>query len=63
MDFSYTRSELQFRDEIRRWLANNLPAGWGESVFEPDDEDERARMVSRAENYTSSPSSKSPRAH
>ena len=44
MDFSYNAAELQFRDELRGWLTDNLPAGWGESVFEPDDEDERARF-------------------
>src|ERR1700679_2587171 len=42
MDFSYSSSELQFGDQLRDWLADNLPEGWGETVFEPDDEDERA---------------------
>jgi alkylation response protein AidB-like acyl-CoA dehydrogenase len=42
MDFSYSPSELDFRDRLREWLARALPAGWGETVFEPDDEDERA---------------------
>lgn len=42
MDFSYSPSELQFRDQLREWLSRNLPAGWGETVFEPGDEDERA---------------------
>jgi len=42
MNFSYTSSELQFRDQLRDWLAHNLPEGWGETVFEPDDEDARA---------------------
>jgi alkylation response protein AidB-like acyl-CoA dehydrogenase len=27
---------------LRHWLADALPAGWGETVFEPEDEDERA---------------------
>ncbi len=44
MNFTYTSAELAFRDEIRHWLTVNLPAGWGETVFEPDDEDERARF-------------------
>jgi alkylation response protein AidB-like acyl-CoA dehydrogenase len=42
VDFSYTGSEKAFRDEVRDWLAANLPEGWGETVFEPTDEDERA---------------------
>ena len=42
MDFSYTESELAFRDDLRHWLESALPAGWGESVFEPDDEQARA---------------------
>ncbi len=44
MDFSYSGAELAFRDEIRQWLTDNLPPGWGETVFEPDDEDGRARF-------------------
>lgn len=42
MDFSYSAADLAFRDELRAWLATNLPAGWGETVFEPEDEDENA---------------------
>jgi alkylation response protein AidB-like acyl-CoA dehydrogenase len=42
MDFSYSPGELQFRDQLREWLSHNLPAGWGDTVFEPDDEDGRA---------------------
>ena len=42
MDFNYTPEEQQFRAELRAWLADALPRGWGESVFEPQDEDERA---------------------
>ena len=44
MDFSYNKLEIAFRDELRRWLVDNLPAGWGTTVFEPDDEVERARF-------------------
>jgi alkylation response protein AidB-like acyl-CoA dehydrogenase len=44
VDFSYSGDQLKFRDEIRQWLTDNLPAGWGETVFEPDDEDERAHF-------------------
>ena len=42
MDFSYTPAEEQFRSELRYWLQDALPKGWGETVFEPEDEDERA---------------------
>ena len=44
MDFSYSPEEIAFRDELRGWLKENLPSDWGERVFEPDDEDERARF-------------------
>ena len=44
MDFSYNKLEIAFRDELRRWLVDNLPAGWGTTVFEPDDEAARARF-------------------
>ncbi len=42
MDFSYGAEDLAFRDELRAWLTANLPEGWGETVFEPEDEDEHA---------------------
>lgn len=41
MDFNYTPEENAFRMELREWLADALPTGWGETVFEPEDEDER----------------------
>jgi len=44
MDFSYSPEELRFRDELRQWLQDNLPQGWGKTVFEPEDEDERAHF-------------------
>jgi alkylation response protein AidB-like acyl-CoA dehydrogenase len=44
MDFAYSALQRQFRDELREWLSKNLPQGWGTSVFEPNDEDERARF-------------------
>lgn len=44
MDFSYTQQHLQFRNELRAWLAANLPPGWGKEVHEPTDEDERAQF-------------------
>eukprot|EP00456_Euglypha_rotunda_P029206 TRINITY_DN2290_c0_g1_i5.p2 TRINITY_DN2290_c0_g1~~TRINITY_DN2290_c0_g1_i5.p2 ORF type:complete len:397 (-),score=82.68 TRINITY_DN2290_c0_g1_i5:1437-2627(-) len=42
MDFTYTPAETQFRADLQAWLADALPEGWGETVFEPEDEDERA---------------------
>jgi alkylation response protein AidB-like acyl-CoA dehydrogenase len=42
MDFSYTSQELAFRDELRTWLQENLPQGWGTHIFESADERERA---------------------
>jgi alkylation response protein AidB-like acyl-CoA dehydrogenase len=42
MDFSYSPADLAFRHELRGWLKENLPEGWGTSVFEPEDEDENA---------------------
>ena len=44
MDFNYTPAEQGFRAELRTWLASALPKGWGETVFEPADEDGRARF-------------------
>ena len=44
MDFRDTPAEQALRDEVRAWLRDNLPAGWGSTVREPDDEDERARL-------------------
>jgi alkylation response protein AidB-like acyl-CoA dehydrogenase len=42
VDFSFTPAEEQFRSELRDWLVDALPAGWGETVFEPDAEEPRA---------------------
>lgn len=44
MDFTYGPADLAFRAELRAWLQSNLPSGWGETVFEPDDEGERAHL-------------------
>ncbi len=44
MDFTYSAENLRFRDELRQWLSDNLPIGWGVTVHEPKDEDERARF-------------------
>lgn len=44
MDFNYSAAEEAFRGELRSWLASALPEGWGKTVFEPEDEDERAQF-------------------
>jgi alkylation response protein AidB-like acyl-CoA dehydrogenase len=44
MDFSYSSENQKFRDELRSWLRQNLPTGWGVTTFEPEDEDENARF-------------------
>jgi alkylation response protein AidB-like acyl-CoA dehydrogenase len=44
MDFSFSADDLKFRDELRDWLRDNLPQGWGTTVFEPEDEDENANF-------------------
>ena len=42
MDFNYAPEEVKFREELRHWLQDALPEGWGETVFAPEDEDEHA---------------------
>lgn len=42
MDFAYSDKDLAFRDELRDWLKQSLPEGWGKTVFAPTDEDENA---------------------
>lgn len=42
MDFNYTPAETEFRMALRHWLVDALPTGWGKTVFEPEDEAERA---------------------
>jgi len=44
MDFNYSEEEQRFRSEVRAWLADALPKGWGKTIFEPEDEDERAHF-------------------
>ena len=44
MDFNYSAEEQAFRDQVRGWLVQALPEGWGKTVFEPEDEDERAHF-------------------
>ena len=42
MDFTYAPAEERFRRELRAWLADALPPGWGKTVFVPQDEHEAA---------------------
>ena len=35
MNFDLTETEQRFRNNLRQWLQAHLPAGWGETVFEP----------------------------
>jgi alkylation response protein AidB-like acyl-CoA dehydrogenase len=42
VDFNYSPDEERFRKTLRGWLTTALPQGWGETAFEPEDEDERA---------------------
>jgi alkylation response protein AidB-like acyl-CoA dehydrogenase len=44
MDFSYSPEECRFRDDLRAWLRDALPEGWGRTVFEPEEEEERAQF-------------------
>ena len=37
MDFRDTPAEARLRDDVRLWLRENLPAGWGTTVREPQD--------------------------
>jgi alkylation response protein AidB-like acyl-CoA dehydrogenase len=35
MDFALTEPEERFRNNLRQWLHAHLPSGWGKTVFEP----------------------------
>ena len=54
MDFNYTPQEEAFRQELRQWLADALPEGWGKTVFLPTDEHEQAmfRLAWERKLYT-----------
>lgn len=45
MNFDLTESEQKFRDQLRQWLQDNLPQGWGKTVFEPVDLQERIAFL------------------
>lgn len=42
MDFRDTPAESRLREDVRQWLRENLPTGWGTTVREPEDEAARA---------------------
>lgn len=46
MDLALSPAELAFRDEIRGWIGENLPEGWGTPAFpEPKSFDERLEFA------------------
>lgn len=45
MDFALTAEEARFRDTLRQWLHDNLPPGWGTTVFEPVDLQEKIAFL------------------
>ncbi|MCB0953068.1 MAG: acyl-CoA dehydrogenase family protein, partial [Microthrixaceae bacterium] len=42
MDLSYPPEAEEFRTEIRAWLDQNLPDGWGDEDFEMSPEEKKA---------------------
>ncbi len=45
MDFSFSAEEEHFRQDLREWLKNNLPPGWGTSAFKVPRGDERIQFL------------------
>ena len=45
MDFSFSAEEERFRQELRQWLNNNLPLGWGTSAFKMPRGEERLQFL------------------
>lgn len=45
MDFSFSAEEERFRQDLREWLKNNLPPGWGTSAFKVPKGDERIQFL------------------
>src|SRR3989442_10051913 len=41
MDLSYPSEAEEFRKEIRAWLEENLPEGWGRSGYRMDGEERK----------------------
>ncbi|MBG6119998.1 MULTISPECIES: acyl-CoA dehydrogenase family protein [unclassified Sphingobium] len=44
MDFAFTPEQTAFRMELRAWLRDNLPAGWGGTFQGPEDPHENAEF-------------------
>lgn len=45
MDFSYSPSELEFRDEVRAWLQENIPGDFGSEAWPKPEDPEELRKV------------------
>jgi alkylation response protein AidB-like acyl-CoA dehydrogenase len=45
MDFSFSAEEERFRQDLRAWLKNNLPPGWGTAAFKVPKGDERIQFL------------------
>ena len=45
MDFSFSAEEERFRRELRQWLNDNLPLGWGTSAFKMPKGEERLQFL------------------
>ena len=45
MNFDLTEQEQTFRDNLRQWLQENLPEGWGDTVYEPVDMQEKIAFL------------------
>jgi alkylation response protein AidB-like acyl-CoA dehydrogenase len=45
MNFELTEQEQAFRGSLRQWLQENLPEGWGKTVFEPVDHQQKVAFL------------------
>ena len=46
MDLRDSPEEAAFRAEVRQWLQDNLPEGWGTPAFkEPEDPEEHVKFL------------------
>lgn len=44
MQLELSEEDRRYRERVRQWLAQALPTGWGRTVREPADEEERAQF-------------------
>lgn len=44
MDLAFSESEQRYRGKVRAWIKENLPEGWGRTVFDPEDLQESAAL-------------------